>query len=111
MLAEARGAEGLDPTQADRARDVTLLTGGSRLQKGPLSIVQFKPVGRFDLDPASKTRAAELRLEMKQAAKNISSRTDLMREAARAGIASQVKSLARENTRALSEEKGFDLER
>jgi Ti-type conjugative transfer relaxase TraA len=70
-----------------------------------------KIVGRFDLDPASKTRAAELRLEMKQAAKNISSSTDLMREAARAGIASQVKSLARENTRALSEEKGFDLER
>jgi hypothetical protein len=52
VLAEARGAEGLDPTQADRARDVTLLTGGSRLQKGPLSIVQFKPVGRFDLDLA-----------------------------------------------------------
>jgi Ti-type conjugative transfer relaxase TraA len=70
-----------------------------------------KIVGRFDLDPACKTRAAELRREMKQAAKNISSSTDLMREAARAGIASQVKSLARENTRVLSEEKGFDLER
>jgi Ti-type conjugative transfer relaxase TraA len=70
-----------------------------------------KIVGRFDLDPASKTRAAELRLEMKQAAKEISSSSDLMREAARVGIASQIISLARETAHGPSEEKGFDLER
>lgn len=70
-----------------------------------------KAAARFDLDPACKARAAELQLKMKQAAKEISSDSDLMREAARAGIASQVKGLARENTRGPSEEKGFDLER
>jgi Ti-type conjugative transfer relaxase TraA len=68
-------------------------------------------VARFDLDPAFKARAAELRLEMKQTAKDISSSKDLMREAARAGIASQVKSLTRENARGPSEEKGFELGR
>ena len=69
-----------------------------------------KVAGRFDLDLAHRAQAAELRLEMKQAAKDISSSTDLMREATRAGIASQVKSLVRDNARELSEEKGFDLE-
>jgi Ti-type conjugative transfer relaxase TraA len=70
-----------------------------------------KVVGRFDLDPAFKARALELRQDMKQAAREISSSSDLMREAARAGIASLVKSLARENARGPSEEKGFELER
>jgi ATP-dependent exoDNAse (exonuclease V) alpha subunit len=70
-----------------------------------------KAAARFDLDPAFKSRVKELRLKMKQAAKEISSSSDLMREAVRAGIASQVKTLARENTRVLSDEKGFDLER
>ena len=70
-----------------------------------------KVAGRFDLDPAFKARAAELRLEMQQIAKEISSSSDLMREATHAGIASQVKSLARENARGASQEKGFDLER
>ena len=70
-----------------------------------------KVAARFDLDPAFQARVAELRLQMQQTAKEISSSSDLMREAARAGIASQVKSLARENTRVLSREKGFDLER
>jgi Ti-type conjugative transfer relaxase TraA len=70
-----------------------------------------KVVGRFDLDAASKARAAELRLRMLQAAKEISGSTDLMREASRSGIASQVKSLARENAPEPSQEKGFDLER
>ena len=70
-----------------------------------------KVAGRFDFDPAFMARAAELRLEMQQTAKEISSSSDLMREATRAGIASQVKSLARENARGPSQEKGFDLER
>jgi Ti-type conjugative transfer relaxase TraA len=70
-----------------------------------------KVAGRFDLDPALKARAAELRLDMEQAAKDISRSADLMREAVRAGISGQVKSLARENARGPSEEKGFDLER
>jgi Ti-type conjugative transfer relaxase TraA len=70
-----------------------------------------KVAGRFDLDPALKARAAELRREMEHAAKNISRSADLMREAVRAGISGQVKSLARENARGPSEEKGFDLER
>jgi Ti-type conjugative transfer relaxase TraA len=67
-------------------------------------------VARFDLDPAVKARAVELRLEMRQTAKDISNHKDLMREAARAGIASEVKSLAREDARGPSEEKGFELE-
>jgi ATP-dependent exoDNAse (exonuclease V) alpha subunit len=68
-------------------------------------------VARFDLDPGFRARAAELRLDMKRTAKDISNSKDLMREAARAGIASEVKSLARENARGPSEEKGFELER
>jgi Ti-type conjugative transfer relaxase TraA len=67
--------------------------------------------GRFDLDPASKARALELRQDMMQTAKDISNSAQLMREAAHAGIASLVKSLARENARGPSEEKGFELER
>src|SRR5262249_46708171 len=38
----------------------------------------IKVAGRFDLDPALKARAAELRLKMKQAAEEISSSSDLM---------------------------------
>jgi len=71
----------------------------------------IKAAARFDLNPAFKSRVKELRLKMKQAAKEISSSSDLMREAARAGLASQIRSLARQNSHVLSEEKGFDLER
>jgi ATP-dependent exoDNAse (exonuclease V) alpha subunit len=70
-----------------------------------------KVAGRFDLDPALRVRAEGLRQDMKQAAKDISSSSDLMREAARAGIASQVKSLVRESTRGPSQEKDSELER
>jgi Ti-type conjugative transfer relaxase TraA len=70
-----------------------------------------KVAGRFDLDPVFRARAAELRRDMKRAATEISRSPDLMREATRAGIAGQVKSLARENARGPSQEKGFDLER
>jgi hypothetical protein len=71
----------------------------------------IKIAGRVELDPAPKARVAKLRQEMKRAAKDISSSADLMREAARAGIAGQVKSLARENARGRSEEQGFEMER
>jgi Ti-type conjugative transfer relaxase TraA len=70
-----------------------------------------KVAARFDLDPALKSRAAELRQDMKQTATEISSSSDLMRGAARAGIASQVKSLARESAHRPLEEKGFNLDR
>jgi Ti-type conjugative transfer relaxase TraA len=70
-----------------------------------------KVAGRFDLDPDAKMRAAEFRQEMKSAAKEISRSAGLMRAAERAGIASQVKSLAREKERTLSKDVGFELER
>jgi Ti-type conjugative transfer relaxase TraA len=119
-------AEQLEPIAAGAAFRVIAehvgyheLTGKLRPRELKHRIGEFKRMQRdftkaavsFDLDPAFKARAAELQLKMKQAAKEISSDSDLMREAAHAGIASQVKSLARENTRVLSEEKGFDLER
>jgi ATP-dependent exoDNAse (exonuclease V) alpha subunit len=94
------------------------VTGTRRVTEPEHPIDRFKRMqrdftrvaGRFDLDPASKARALELRQDMMQAAKDISNSTELMREAAHAGIASLVKSLARENARGPSEEKGFDLE-
>jgi hypothetical protein len=70
----------------------------------------IKVAGKFDLDPDAKARRAELRKEMKSAAEEISRIAGLMRAAERAGIASQVKSLAREKERALSKDEGFELE-
>jgi Ti-type conjugative transfer relaxase TraA len=71
----------------------------------------IKAAGRFDLSPEAKARAAELRRDMKSAAREISKNAGLMREAERAGIAGQVKSLARQNEREIAKEKGFEIER
>jgi hypothetical protein len=71
----------------------------------------IKVAGRFDLDPAAKQHAAELRQETKSVADNIVKDPGLLREAERDGIAGQVKSLAREKERGLSREKGFEMER
>jgi Ti-type conjugative transfer relaxase TraA len=71
----------------------------------------IKVAGRFDLDRQAKARAAELRQEMKWAAEEISRSAGLMREAERAGIGGQVRSLNRENQRVMSKEKGFEMER
>jgi Ti-type conjugative transfer relaxase TraA len=71
----------------------------------------IKVAGRFDLDPDAKIRAAEFRRKMKSAAQTISRDAALMREAERVGIAGQVKSLAREKERALSNDKELELER
>jgi len=46
-----------------------------------------------------------------KAAAEISKSADLMRAAERAGLAGQVKSLAREIQREMSKEKGFAMER
>jgi len=67
--------------------------------------------GRFDLDPDANKRSAALRQEMKLAADEISKSTGLMREADRAGIANQVKSLLREEERALGKDRGVENER
>jgi Ti-type conjugative transfer relaxase TraA len=71
--------------------------------------------GAFDLDPAAKARAAELREEMKQSAQKISRHSSLMHEAERAGIASQVKSLAAEGergrSRASSKARGYEKDK
>ena len=48
---------------------------------------------------------------MKSAAEEASRSAGLMREAERAGIAGQVKSLAHEKERALSKDEGFEIER
>jgi hypothetical protein len=82
-------------------------------------VARFKPAqrefvkvqGKFDLDPYAKARGAQLRQEVKSAAEEISRSTGLLREAERAGIAGQVKSLAREKERALSKDEGFEIER
>ncbi|HEY2483653.1 MAG TPA: Ti-type conjugative transfer relaxase TraA, partial [Candidatus Binataceae bacterium] len=71
----------------------------------------IKVAGRFDLDREAKARAAELRQEMKWAADEISRSAGLMREAERAGIGGQVRSLNRENQPVMSKEKGFEMER
>jgi Ti-type conjugative transfer relaxase TraA len=71
----------------------------------------IKVAGRFDLDPDAKARGVELQQEMKSAAEEISKSAGLMREAERAGIAGQVKSLSREKERALCKDKGFEIER
>jgi hypothetical protein len=75
------------------------------------SAVDIRVAGRFDFDPVAKKRAAVLRQEMKSAAEEISKSAGLMREAERAGIAGQVKSLSREKERALHNDKGFEIER
>jgi Ti-type conjugative transfer relaxase TraA len=71
----------------------------------------IRVAGRFDLDLDARNRAVALRQNMKSAAEEISKSTGLMREAERAGIAGQVKSLSRENERALGKDKGFEIER
>jgi hypothetical protein len=71
----------------------------------------IKVAGRFDLDPDAKMRTVEFRQEMKSAAETISRDGALMREAERAGIASQVKRLAREKERTPCNDKGSELER
>jgi Ti-type conjugative transfer relaxase TraA len=67
--------------------------------------------GRFDLDPVAKARAAELREEMKRASQEITKDPARMREAERAGIASQVKSLARQADRERGRDKGRGVEK
>jgi hypothetical protein len=67
--------------------------------------------GRFDLDPAAKARADDLREEMKSAAQEIAKHPDRMREAERAGIGGQVKSLVRQTERERGREKGKGLDR
>ena len=66
---------------------------------------------RFGLDTDAKLRASEARQQMKSAAEEISKDAGLMRQAERASIVEQVKSLTRENRRGLSKERGFELER
>jgi hypothetical protein len=68
-------------------------------------------VGRFDLDPAAKARAGELRAEMKQASLEIAKNPERMREAEREGIGSQVKILVRQAERERGLEKGRGVEK
>ena len=122
LIGDAEHLEPIAPGAAFRAIAKSTgyleVTGTRRVNEPEHPIDRFKRMqrdftrvaGRFDLDPASKARALELRQDMKQAAKDISNSTELMREAAHAGIASLVKSLACENARGPSEEKGFDRE-
>jgi Ti-type conjugative transfer relaxase TraA len=72
----------------------------------------IKVAGTFDLDPKAKARASQLRHEMKQAAEQIAKDPAGMREAKRAGIAIQVKSLARpiQSERGFQKETDFGLE-
>ena len=58
----------------------------------------------------AKARAAELRQEMKQSAQEIAKYSTLMRQADRAGIGSQVKSLYRQVQSERSHRKERDLE-
>ena len=62
--------------------------------------------GRFDLDPAAKARASELREEMKGAALEIAKDPARMRAAEREGIAPQVKNFVRQAERERGREKG-----
>jgi Ti-type conjugative transfer relaxase TraA len=69
----------------------------------------IKVAGGFDLDPNMKALAAELQQQMKHAAQEISKDPDRMREAERTGIASQVKSLARQVERERGPQKERDV--
>jgi hypothetical protein len=73
----------------------------------------IKLAGNFDLDLDAKSRAAELRQEMKQAAHEIAKDPGLMHQAEQGGIASQVKSLGRqvESENGLRKERDFGMER
>ncbi len=86
-----------------RARSHRALQGGAA---GVIGVA-----GRFDLDPAAKARADDLREEMKSAAQEIAKHPDRMRGAERTGIGGQVKSLIRQAERERGREKGKGLDR
>jgi Ti-type conjugative transfer relaxase TraA len=65
--------------------------------------------GRFDLDAQARSRAAELRQEMKSAAQKIVRDPAGLAAADQAGIASQVRSLARQPGKQLSRGKDHDF--
>jgi Ti-type conjugative transfer relaxase TraA len=91
-----RGKEqALDPIQRFKAAQREFITAAER----------------FGLDPDAKLRVAEARQQMSSAAEEIAKNVGLMRQAERAGIVGQVKSLIRENRHGLSKERGFELER
>jgi Ti-type conjugative transfer relaxase TraA len=121
----AQGAEkGQTRQQQERARTPDTQTPAMQQpQRDPIE--RFKEAqrefigvaGRFDLDPAAKVRAGELREEMKGAALEIAKEPARMREAERAGISGQVKGLVRQAERSaekssdLGKDRDFDMER
>jgi hypothetical protein len=65
--------------------------------------------GRFDLDPAAKARAEDLREEMKSVAQEIAKHPDRMREAERTGIGRQAEQeRGREKGKGLDRDEGLE---
>jgi len=78
----------------------------------------FRCLGEFiqvagiaDFDPKAKTRAGELRDEMKQASQEIAKDPTRMRAADREGIAPQVRNFVRQAERERVREKGKGVEK
>jgi hypothetical protein len=66
-----------------------------QFKKAQLEFIQV--TSRADIDPVAKARVTELRQEMKQSAQDIAKDSALLRQAERLGIASQIRSIARQN--------------
>jgi hypothetical protein len=67
--------------------------------------------GIADFDPKAKTRAGELREEMKRASQEIAKDPARMRAAEREGIAPQVRNFVRQTERERGREKGRGVEK
>ncbi len=81
-----------------------------RFRKAQQQFIQA--ASRADIDPVAKTRAAELRVEMKSAAEDIARSPAQLRESERVGIAAQVRDFIRhaERQRSLSKGRGIEKE-
>ena len=80
-----------------------------RFKKAQREFIQA--ASRADIDPVAKTRAAELRAEMKNAAEDIARGPAQLREAERVGIAAQVRDFIRRAERQSSLNKGQGIEK
>jgi len=66
--------------------------------------------GVADFDPKAKTRAGELREDMKRASQEIAKDPAKLREAERAGFAPQVRNFVRQAEKERVREKGREVE-
>ena len=121
--ARAQGAEKEQPARRQERAQRPEREQKERGQERKPEAGQGDPVARFkqaqkefiqvagvaDFDPKAKTRAAELREEMKQASQEIAKDPVRMRAAEREGFAPQVRNFVRQAEKERGREKGRDL--